>query len=49
MSQSLGELEHAGKSHTSEILSGKRKVSNRQAALVGRRFKIAPSAFVSFA
>src|ERR1700733_8589225 len=38
-----------GKSHTSEILNGKRKVSNRQAALLGKRFKIAPSAFVSFA
>src|ERR1700733_3164533 len=38
-----------GKSHTSEILSGKRKVGNRQAALLGKRFKIAPSAFVSFA
>jgi HTH-type transcriptional regulator/antitoxin HigA len=38
-----------GKSHTSETLNGKRKVSNRQAALLGKRFKIAPSAFVSFA
>ncbi len=38
-----------GKSHTSEILSGKRKVSNRQAALLGKRFKIAPSAFIDFA
>jgi antitoxin component HigA of HigAB toxin-antitoxin module len=37
-----------GKSHTSEILSGKRKVSNRQAALRGKRFKISPSAFISF-
>jgi HTH-type transcriptional regulator / antitoxin HigA len=38
-----------GKSHTSEILNGKRKVSNRQAGSLGKRFKIAPSAFVSFA
>jgi len=38
-----------GKSHTSEILGGKRNVSNRQAALLGKRFKISPSAFVSFA
>jgi HTH-type transcriptional regulator/antitoxin HigA len=37
-----------GKSHTSEILSGKRKVSNRQAALLGKRFKISPSAFIGF-
>ena len=38
-----------GKSHTSEILSGKRRVSNRQAGLLGKRFKISPSAFISFA
>ena len=38
-----------GKSHTSEILSGKRKVSNRQAALLGKRFKISPTVFVGFA
>lgn len=38
-----------GKSHTSEILRGKRKVSNRQAALLGKRFNIAPSVFVRFA
>ncbi len=37
-----------GKSHTSEILSGKRKVSKRQAGLLGRRFKISPSAFIDF-
>jgi HTH-type transcriptional regulator / antitoxin HigA len=37
-----------GKSHTSEVLSGKRKLSNRQAALLGKRFKISPSAFISF-
>jgi HTH-type transcriptional regulator / antitoxin HigA len=38
-----------GKSHTSEILGGKRKISNRQAVLLGRRFKISPSAFIDFA
>lgn len=38
-----------GKSHTSEILSGKRRISNRQAALLGKRFNVAPSVFVSFA
>jgi len=38
-----------GKSHTSEILSGKRKVSNRQASLLGKRFNVSPSVFVSFA
>ncbi len=38
-----------GKSHTSEILGSKRKVSNRQAALLGKRFKISPSAFIDFA
>jgi HTH-type transcriptional regulator/antitoxin HigA len=38
-----------GKSHTSEILSGKRKVSNRQAGLLGKRFHVSPSVFVSFA
>lgn len=37
-----------GKSHTSEILSGKRKISNRQAALLGKRFKVSPSVFVRF-
>jgi HTH-type transcriptional regulator/antitoxin HigA len=37
-----------GKSHTSEILNGKRKVSNRQAALLGKRFKVSPAVFVSF-
>jgi HTH-type transcriptional regulator / antitoxin HigA len=37
-----------GKSHTSEILGGKRKIGNRQAALLGKRFKISPGAFVSF-
>ncbi len=34
-----------GKSHTSEVLSGKRKVSNRQAVLLGQRFKMSPSRF----
>lgn len=38
-----------GKSHTSEILSGKRKISNRQAGLLGRRFHVSPSVFISFA
>lgn len=38
-----------GKSHTSEILSGKRKVSNRQAGLLGERFNVSPSIFISFA
>ncbi|MGA2882498.1 MAG: transcriptional regulator [Bryobacteraceae bacterium] len=38
-----------GKSHTSEILSGKRKVSNRQAGLLGKRFNVSPSVFISFA
>ena len=38
-----------GKSHTSEILRGKRKVSNRQASLLGKRFNVSPSIFVSFA
>jgi HTH-type transcriptional regulator / antitoxin HigA len=37
-----------GKSHTSEVLSGKRKVSIRQAGLLGKRFNISPSAFISF-
>jgi HTH-type transcriptional regulator/antitoxin HigA len=37
-----------GKSHTSEVLNGKRKISNRQAASLGKRFKLSPSAFVSF-
>lgn len=38
-----------GKSHTSEILSGKRKVSNRQAGLLGKRFHVSPGLFISFA
>ena len=38
-----------GKSHTSEILNGKRKVGIRQATSLGKRFKISPSAFVRFA
>ena len=38
-----------GKSHTSEILGGTRKVSNRQAAVLGKRCKIAPTAFIDFA
>lgn len=38
-----------GKSHTSEILSGKRKVSNRQAGLLSKRFAVAPAVFVDFA
>jgi HTH-type transcriptional regulator/antitoxin HigA len=38
-----------GKSHTSEMLSGKRKVSNRQAGLLGKRFHVSPSVFGSFA
>jgi HTH-type transcriptional regulator/antitoxin HigA len=37
-----------GKSHTSEILSGKRKVSNRQASLLGNRFGVSPTLFISF-
>jgi HTH-type transcriptional regulator/antitoxin HigA len=37
-----------GKSHTSEILGGKRRVNNRQAALLGKRFEISPSAFIDF-
>jgi len=37
-----------GKSHTSEILNGKRKVGIRQATLLGKRFKISPSVFVAF-
>jgi HTH-type transcriptional regulator / antitoxin HigA len=37
-----------GKSHTSEVLNGKRKGSNRQAGLLARRFNISPTAFVSF-
>jgi HTH-type transcriptional regulator / antitoxin HigA len=38
-----------GKSHTSEILNCKRKVSNRQAGLLGKRFNVSPSLFISFA
>jgi HTH-type transcriptional regulator/antitoxin HigA len=38
-----------GKSHTSEVLNGKRKASNRQAALLGKRFKMSPAAFIEFA
>lgn len=38
-----------GKGHTSEILSGKRKVSNRQAGLLGKRFNVSPSVFIRFA
>ena len=38
-----------GKTHTSEILSGKRKISNRQASLLGKRFNVSPAIFVSFA
>ena len=38
-----------GKSHTSEILNGKRKVSNHQAALLGKRFRMSPAAFIEFA
>jgi len=37
-----------GKSHTSEILSGKRKVGNREAGLLGKRFNVSPSLFISF-
>jgi HTH-type transcriptional regulator/antitoxin HigA len=37
-----------GKSHTSEILNGKRKVSIRQASFLGKRFNVSPSLFVSF-
>jgi HTH-type transcriptional regulator / antitoxin HigA len=37
-----------GKSHTSEVLNGKRKVNNRQAGLLGKRFKTSPSAFINF-
>ncbi|MGD0134823.1 MAG: transcriptional regulator [Bryobacteraceae bacterium] len=37
-----------GKSHTSEILNGKRKVSIRQASVLGKRFNVTPSLFVSF-
>jgi HTH-type transcriptional regulator/antitoxin HigA len=38
-----------GKSHTSEILSGRRRVSNRQAGLLGKRFSVSPSVFIRFA
>ena len=38
-----------GKSHTSEILNCKRKVSNHQAALLGKRFRMSPAAFIEFA
>jgi HTH-type transcriptional regulator / antitoxin HigA len=37
-----------GKSHASEVVNGKRKVNNRQAGLLGKRFKISPSAFINF-
>ena len=37
-----------GKSHTSEVLSGKRKVGNRQAGLLGKRFAVSPVIFVDF-
>jgi HTH-type transcriptional regulator/antitoxin HigA len=37
-----------GKSHTSAVLSGKRKVSNRQASLLGKRFNVSPSVFIRF-
>jgi HTH-type transcriptional regulator / antitoxin HigA len=38
-----------GKSHTSEVLNGKRKVNNRQGGLLAKRFKISSTAFVRFA
>lgn len=38
-----------GKSHTSEVVRGKRKVSNRQAGLLGKRFAVSPAIFVDFA
>ena len=38
-----------GKSHTSEVLNGKRKVNNRQAGLLAKRFQVSPTAFVRFA
>jgi len=38
-----------GKSHTSEVLNGKRKVNNRQAGLLAERFTISPTSFVRFA
>jgi HTH-type transcriptional regulator/antitoxin HigA len=37
-----------GKSHTSEILNGKRRLNNRQAGLLGKRFNVAPGLFISF-
>lgn len=37
-----------GKSHTSEI-NGKRKVSHRQAGLLGKCFAVSPAIFVDFA
>lgn len=37
-----------GKSHTSEVLRRKRRVSNRQAGLLGRRFNVSPSVFIEF-
>jgi HTH-type transcriptional regulator/antitoxin HigA len=37
-----------GKSHTSEVLSGRRKVSNRQASLLGKRFNVSPGVFILF-
>lgn len=37
-----------GRSHTSEILRGKRKISVRQAGLLGKRFNVAPAIFLSF-
>jgi len=35
-----------GKSHVSEILSGRRKVGVRQAIRLGKRFNIAPAVFL---
>lgn len=37
-----------GKSHTSEILGGKRRVNTRQAGLLGKRFNVSPSLFICF-
>jgi antitoxin component HigA of HigAB toxin-antitoxin module len=37
------------KSHAFEVLSAKRKVSNHQAALLGKRFNMSPAAFIEFA
>jgi antitoxin component HigA of HigAB toxin-antitoxin module len=37
-----------GKSHVSEILSGKRPIGIKQAAKLGKHFNISPAAFIRF-